>query len=1162
MVSNSVAQPDVMAPTPPAGNGRGRWSLEVPGSAVDQVEANILDPRWVMRLLRMGFAVAIVSQTAYLGVNRHYLTPPLAHLALPYGLVGLAASIIAGVLSLRPWFADHWKPVTFGLCISMVACWTGAAATIGQQVQLFVAVVVVMTATCCLIPWGSRWQAMVTAACIVCCAINTWIVTAASPYIAYLWLDVASAAALTLLSSRLWESWRGALTQSNRQLREEVAEREAAQRKLEQSEASLRTMLDANIDPVSVVRLADARYVYVNQAFLDRGFSREEVLGKSAREFKLWGDESTQDSFTETLRKQGFVRNFETEIRLKNGKTVPYLVSSVVTDLTGEPCVLSIARDITELKRSQSDLVATVAELRETQRRLKAEIEERERTIAERERAEILLRNSEAKLRRIFEACPDSICINSMIDGRYIECNSEFFTTGYSKQDLVSASPQTLGVWAKEEQFAALVKALSSKGIVRNMEVDFRLKDGTVRPCLISGAVIELDGEPCAVTITSDITRLKRTERELIAAREAALAASRAKSEFLSSMSHEIRTPMNAILGMAELLAESPLAPVQRRYAATMVSNGNALLDLINGILDLAKVESGKLHLEESEFDLDDVVGRVVETLCVRAHEKKIELATRILPDVPSALVGDPLRLRQVLINLVGNAIKFTEQGEVTLTIENARAQAGGRLLRFSVRDTGVGISPEKLDTVFNSFTQADSSVTRRYGGSGLGLAIARRLVELMGGEIWVESELGKGSTFYFQALLKDAPKADVAAARAAKLANLRVLIVDDNATNRLILREMLVSQGAETGEVGAGEEALVEVDRACAEGHAYDLMLLDCRMPVMDGFEVAERLKRRPADRHPIVLMLTSDYLNPKLGHLRKLGIAAYVVKPVRRSELLATISSVMGKAQTAEEKSVDLDHKDASEIEPRELHILFAEDSPDNRLLISAYLKGLPYQLDVAENGRTAVEKFMHNKYDLVLMDVQMPIMDGHTAVRTIRKWENEQGRPPTPIIALTASALSEDIRDSMEAGCNTHLSKPIKKARLLTAIRDFARPEAAAPQGNGQKIVVEVDEEIKDLIPEFLQRKRDDLSLLITALERVDFEALRSIGHKIKGEGAGFGFQIMSDIGEALEEAARTRNAKSADQQVRALARYLDHVEVRYPPNGGASDRSGAE
>ena len=308
--------------------------------------------------------------------------------------------------------------------------------------------------------------------------------------------------------------------------------------------------------------------------------------------------------------------------------------------------------------------------------------------------------------------------------------------------------------------------------------------------------------------------------------------------------------------------------------------------------------------------------------------------------------------------------------------------------------------------------------------------------------------------------------------------------------------------------------------------------------------------MRQQSGDDHPTIVMLTSDHLNPRLARLSECGIDALVVKPVRRVELLRTISSVIGKAHTEEDRPVSTAQNGAPAPAIRELNILFAEDSPDNRLLVQAYLKDLPYYLDVAENGQIALDKFMQSKYDLVLMDVQMPVMDGHTAVRKIRGWEKERGLTPTPIVALTASALNEDIRESIEAGCTTHLSKPIKKARLLAAISDFALAPSAAASDNGHKIIVEIDPEISELIPDFLQHKRDDLSLLIGALERGDFDALRSIGHRMKGEGAGFGFQAMSDIGLVLEEAGRTRDLKLAQEQVWALSRYLDQVEVTVP------------
>ncbi len=1127
-----------------------------PASGGYQTESTPGERGWILRLLRLGYAVSIVANAALVVENWLFLPPERMQLALPYGLLAIAVSIVASVWSFVPSFPASWKTITFGFCVIMVAGWTGMAVVAGLQSGLFASVLVLLMATCCLTPWEVGWETALTAWCIACCAIDTLLLGPRMPATAYLWVALITAAIVSLANSRLWEKRRHNLAQSDNQLRAEINRREAAQRTLMQNEETLRKALDANLDSVEIIRLSDQRYIYVNEAFLKRGYAREQVLGKSVSELSL--RESNEDLATllSTLSAQGFVRNMEAGVRTRDGAIQQHLISSVMVDLAGEKCAISISRDVTELKQVQTDLMATVAELRETQQRLKAEIRERERTIVERERAESQLRQSEDKLRRIFDSCPDSICINRMSDGAYVECNNEFFNTGYTKRDLASASAATLGVWARPEQRAALGRALKTKGVVRNMEADFQLKDGSARPCLISGAVVELNGELCAVTFTSDISRLKRTERELIVAREAALAASRAKSEFLSSMSHEIRTPMNAILGMADLLADTPLAADQHRYVNTMISNSNALLDLINGILDLAKVESGKLYLEEDEFDLEDLVGRSMETLSVRANEKKLELTTRMLPDVPARLVGDALRLRQVLINLVGNAIKFTQRGEVALTIENAGNEGRGRLLRFSVRDTGIGIAPEKLDSIFQTFTQADSSITRKYGGSGLGLAIARRLVELMGGTIWAESELGKGSTFFFTVRLGVPEEVDATATQSSGLSGLRVLVVDDNATNRLILTELLVAAGAETCETAGGREAIREAARALAAARPYNLVLLDCRMPEMDGFEVAEHLRKGPGDYRPVIVMLTSDHLNPKLARLSEYGIDALVVKPVRRAELLRAISSAIGKAHTEEEGPLNTAHNAAPKLASRELNILFAEDSPDNRLLVQAYLKDLPYYLDVAENGQIALDKFMQGKYDLVLMDVQMPVMDGHTAVRKIRRWESEHALTPTPIVALTASALSEDIRNSIKAGCSTHLSKPIKKARLLAAIDDFAISRSAASADDGRKIIVEIDPEISDLIPDFLQHKRDDLSMLIGALERGDFDALRSVGHRMKGEGAGFGFQVMSDIGVMLEEAGQTRNLKLAQEQVWALSRYLDHVEVAVPAQANGS------
>jgi two-component system, sensor histidine kinase and response regulator len=690
--------------------------------------------------------------------------------------------------------------------------------------------------------------------------------------------------------------------------------------------------------------------------------------------------------------------------------------------------------------------------------RLEEEAAQRTTALAQLEYTNWRLALSETKLRKVFEASPDTICINSLVDGRYIDISKASLggtERGYLREEALRSPAGSLRIWASEaqrENFMAQLRA--GGGVVQNFEADFRLKDGSIRAFVISGSVVELDGEACLITVTGDISKLKQTQVELIAAREAALAAretalagSRAKSEFLSNMSHELRTPMNAILGMADLLAETPLSAEQQRYVHTMTSNGAGLLDLINSILDLAKIESGRLRLEETEFDLQELVERLSESLGLRAHEQQVELAARILPDVPLRLIGDQLRLRQVLINLVGNAIKFTERGEVVLTIEHDEATAAAGMLRFSVRDTGIGIAREQLESVFDSFTQADSSSTRKYGGSGLGLAIAKRLVELQGGRIWVESEPGKGSTFYFTARFNvpdGAPRE--ADDHSAGLKGLRVLVVDDNATNRLILRETLARRGAKITEADSGAAALEQWRRAQALHKPYKLILLDCRMPGMDGFETAERLKREAGDVRPVILMLTSDDLNARLARIQELGLSAYLVKPIRSSELLRTIAVAIGRAPAQLPKSPQTPRPEAAPA--RHLSILLAEDSPDNRILIQHYVRNLPYTLDQAENGELAVEKFVRGRYDVVLMDMRMPTMDGYTAVREIRTWEREQARAATPIVALTASALETDVRNCLDAGCTVHLSKPVKKADLLRVIHEItnALPSSA--------------------------------------------------------------------------------------------------------------------
>jgi len=826
------------------------------------------------------------------------------------------------------------------------------------------------------------------------------------------------------------------ITEKNIQLSEEIAERERTEKALRESEDHMHSIIRGAPDPM-VVYDFDGNVTYLNPAFSRVfGWDLEELNGRKI-------DYVPEEELAET-------RKLVDKVKL--GENL-YGIETRRLTKSGE--VLDISMSAAIFRDSQGQIMGNVITLQDIT----------DRKIAEKE-----LRFRTAFFERLIESSPEGIVIMD-IDGRIKQINSEFTRLfGFTEEDVIGRNLNDLVVPPERKEEAIKIAQLSD-GKTYQIEKVRQRKDGSLVDVSLSGGPIIMDGKLEDVfVIYRDITDRKLAEKELRTAKDKAVEATRAKGDFLANMSHEIRTPMNGVMGMAEILLDTELTEDQREYVLTINDSANALLTIINDILDFSKIEAGKLDLSSEPFDFQTAAEDVGQLLAMNAKDKGIDLIVRYAPGTPRYLIGDAGRIRQTLMNLAGNAVKFTEQGHVLIDIQCEGKDDDIATLSVKVEDTGIGISEDALESVFEKFTQVDSSRTRAFGGTGLGLSISKQLIDLMGGSLDADSKAGAGSTFRFQLTLPLAKEPSKQVHPRLDLSEVHTLVVDDNPVNRKVICEQLESWGIPFDQAASGNEALKLMRKAGREEDPFRIALLDHQMPEMDGETLAKTIKDDKAFSDTILIMLSSGGFNADPNRMKTIGVQASLVKPIRTSQLLDILISAWATNQGEGTKEPGIDEKrvaqDKTEYRTErkaqdtfKADVLLVEDNPTNQKVSATVLNKLGCRVKLAVNGKEALELMQTGEYDIVFMDCQMPVMDGFEATRRIRKGEGIERH--TPIVAMTANAMEGDREKCLKEGMDDYIPKPVNHDKIKSVLRRFCGTPAKQVVLDMSKVLIAEDD-----------------------------------------------------------------------------------------------------